>query len=92
MLQRKAASGREFRCVQAFPHGKKGPYIRPALRGGAGVYDLGRMTTPVTRYAVTALGVNGGLHVRLSPYDPDIALIEFLDNKGMNIDKATERK
>lgn len=62
------------------------------LSGGVGVYDLGRMTTPVTRYAVTALGVNGGLHVRLSPYDPDIALIEFLDNKGMNIDKATERK
>ncbi|NLA08005.1 MAG: nucleotidyltransferase, partial [Firmicutes bacterium] len=62
------------------------------LSGGASVYDLGRMTTSVTRYAVTALGVSGGLHVRLSPYDPDIVLIEFLDDKGMNIDKSTERK
>jgi len=62
------------------------------LSGGAAVYDVGRTTTPVTRYAVTALGVAGGLHVRLSPYDPDIALIEFLDDKGMNIDKATERR
>lgn len=62
------------------------------LSGGVSVYDLGRMTTPVTRYAVTALEVNGGLHVRLSPYDPNIVLMEFLDEKGLNIDKSTERK
>ena len=62
------------------------------LSGGAGVYDLGRMTTPVTRYAVSVLEVSGGIHVRLSPYDPDIALIEFLDEKGLNIDKPTERR
>ena len=36
--------------------------------------------------------MNGGLHVRLSPYDPNIALIEFLDEKGLNIDKSTERR
>ena len=28
------------------------------LSGGVSVYDLGRMTTPVTRYPVTALEVN----------------------------------
>lgn len=62
------------------------------LSSGTNVYDLGRMTTPVTRYAVAALGVAGGVHVRLSPYDPNIGLIEFLDEKGINIDKSIERK
>lgn len=62
------------------------------LSSGTNVYDLGRMTTPVIRYAVAALGVAGGLHVRLSPYDPNIGLIEFLDQKGINIDKSMERK
>ncbi|MDI6637462.1 MAG: mannose-1-phosphate guanyltransferase [Bacillota bacterium] len=62
------------------------------LSSGTNVYDLGRMTTPVTRYAVAALGVAGGLHVRLSPYDPNIGLIEFLDEKGINIDRSMERK
>jgi len=62
------------------------------LSSGTNVYDLGRMTTPVTRYAVAALGVAGGLHVRLSPYDPNIGLIEFLDQQGINIDRSMERK
>ncbi len=62
------------------------------LSSGTNVYDIGRMTTPVTRYAVAALGVAGGLHVRLSPYDPNIGLVEFLDEKGINIDTSMERK
>ncbi|MGE5586239.1 MAG: sugar phosphate nucleotidyltransferase [Bacillota bacterium] len=62
------------------------------LSSGTDVYDLGRMTTPVTRYAVAALGVAGGLHVRLSPYDPNIGLVEFLDEKGINIDRSMERR
>jgi mannose-1-phosphate guanylyltransferase/phosphomannomutase len=66
--------------------------ISGLLSGGAKVYDLGRMITPVTRYAVAALEMSGGLHVRLSPYDPGIVLIEFLDEKGMNIEKSTERR
>ncbi|HHV63110.1 MAG TPA: NTP transferase domain-containing protein [Firmicutes bacterium] len=66
--------------------------ISGILASGVSVYDLGRLTTPVTRYAVATLGVKGGLHVRLSPYDPNIILIEFLDEKGINIDKGFERK
>jgi mannose-1-phosphate guanylyltransferase/phosphomannomutase len=62
------------------------------LSSGTNVYDIGRMTTPVTRHAVAALGVAGGLHVRLSPYDPNIGLVEFLDERGLNVDRSMERK
>lgn len=62
------------------------------LSSGVSVYDLGRLTTPVTRYAVATLGVKGGIHVRLSSYDSNIVLVEFLDERGINVDKGLERK
>lgn len=61
------------------------------MAAGIDVYDLGTMTTPVTRYALVALGAKGGVHLRISPKDPDGVLIEFMDAQGMNVDKNTER-
>lgn len=66
--------------------------IAGLLSSGVHVTDLGKMTTPATRYATAVLDVQGGLHVRLSPYDTDFVLIEFLDDRGINIAKNLERK
>jgi len=65
--------------------------ISGLLAAGVDVYDLGTMATPVTRYALVALGVKGGVHLRINPHDHEGILIEFFDEHGLNIDKATER-
>ncbi len=61
------------------------------LSGGANVTDIGTMPTPVTRYAITLFQAIGGINIRLSPYDPNFLIIEFLDSKGLNISKGEER-
>lgn len=62
------------------------------LGAGVDVYDLGTMTTPITRYAVTVLGAKAGLHLRVSPQNPENVLIEFIDEKGLAIDRGMQRK
>ncbi|HHY46825.1 MAG TPA: NTP transferase domain-containing protein [Firmicutes bacterium] len=62
------------------------------LSCGVDIFDLGHITTSVTRYAVSALGAQGGVHVRVSPYGPDAVLLEFLDPAGINISRDLERK
>ena len=37
-------------------------------------------------------GASGGLHVSLSPRDPDQTLIQFFDGEGKNLDRGGERK
>ncbi len=59
---------------------------------GAAVADLGDATTAVARYGVPALRAAGGMHARVSPTDDNVTVIEFLDSRGINIDKALERK
>lgn len=66
--------------------------IAGLLSSGVSVTDLGKQTTPAVRYATAVLDVQGGIHVRLSPYDSNFLLIEFLDEKGINIPKSLERK
>ncbi len=59
---------------------------------GTNVQNLEATAIPVARYIVPTLSVEGGLHVRLHPERPDSLLIEFFDNKGINISKAREKK
>ena len=61
------------------------------LSSGVDVYDLGTIATPITRYAVSLLGAKGGVQVRVSPNNPSNVLLEFIDEKGINISKAVER-
>lgn len=61
------------------------------LSSGCNVLDLGKVITPVSRYAVRTLGVNGGVHVS-SLNNGDKILLSFFNNKGANISKAEERK
>ncbi|MGA8534416.1 MAG: sugar phosphate nucleotidyltransferase [Candidatus Tumulicola sp.] len=65
--------------------------IAGALSVGVNVQDLREQPTPVSRYSVRASG-DACIHTGISPSDSDRFLLEFFDNHGVNIDKATERK
>lgn len=65
--------------------------VSGVLSVGVGVYDLGTMTTPMTRYALMSLGAKGGVHIQVNPDDPQGVVLEFMDPLGLNIDKNTER-
>jgi mannose-1-phosphate guanylyltransferase/phosphomannomutase len=59
---------------------------------GVHVQNLEATAIPVARSAVPTLKVTGGIHVRVHPERPDQILIEFFDEKGINISKAKEKK
>ncbi|HHT48963.1 MAG TPA: NTP transferase domain-containing protein [Firmicutes bacterium] len=62
------------------------------LGTGIDLYDLGQTATPVTRRAVVALAAAGGIQLRVSPLAPEDLLVEFIDDQGLNINRALERK
>jgi mannose-1-phosphate guanylyltransferase / phosphomannomutase len=59
---------------------------------GINVQDLEATAIPVSRLIIPTLSVAGGLHVRLHPDRPGYLLIEFFDDRGINISKAQEKK
>jgi len=59
---------------------------------GINIQNLDATSIPVARTVVATLHVAGGIHVRLHPDRPDYILIEFMDQKGINISKAQEKK
>lgn len=62
------------------------------LSTGVNVLDVRTLPIPVVKYSVSNLFAKAGVHVRISPYDREKILIEFFDDKGIAIDKGTERK
>ncbi len=59
---------------------------------GINIQNLDATAIPMARTVVPTLKVAGGIHVRLHPDRPDYILIEFMDQKGINISKAQEKK
>jgi mannose-1-phosphate guanylyltransferase / phosphomannomutase len=59
---------------------------------GINVLDLRSVPIPVARHHTRAVGAAGGVHVRLSPFDARVVDIKFFDRRGLDLDKATERK
>jgi mannose-1-phosphate guanylyltransferase/phosphomannomutase len=58
---------------------------------GINVRDLRSVPIPVARYITRKIGAAGGLHVRLSPHDGRVVDIKFMDDRGLNLSKNTER-
>jgi len=58
---------------------------------GCHILDLGTIVTPVSRYGVRTLGVNGGIHVSSTNKGEEV-YISFFNDKGANISKSEERK
>jgi mannose-1-phosphate guanylyltransferase/phosphomannomutase len=65
--------------------------ISGLLSVGIHVLDLRSYPLPLARYAVR-VGGDGGVHVRVSPTDPNALIFEFFDSVGITTDKNTERK
>ncbi|MEG3439493.1 mannose-1-phosphate guanyltransferase [Pannus brasiliensis CCIBt3594] len=59
---------------------------------GIHIQNLQAMALPISRTLVAKLKVAGGIHVRIHPDRPDSLLIEFIDEKGINISKSREKK
>jgi mannose-1-phosphate guanylyltransferase / phosphomannomutase len=59
---------------------------------GINVLDLRNVPIPVARHYTRMIGASGGVHVRLSPFDARVVDIKFFDRRGLDLDKATERK
>lgn len=67
-------------------------FIAGLLSAGIEVYDFGKMLLPVTRSAIRFYRMAGGIHISTSTDDAARLFIDFLDKKGSNIDRGTERK
>ncbi|MGI6686458.1 MAG: sugar phosphate nucleotidyltransferase [Bacillota bacterium] len=61
------------------------------LSVGCNTLDLGKVVTPISRYGVRKLGVNGGIHVNAMNRGAEVC-ITFLNHRGANITKGEERK
>lgn len=59
---------------------------------GVNVLDTRSVPIPVARHYTRQTGAAGGVHVRLSPFDARVVDIKFFDRRGLDLDKATERK
>jgi len=59
---------------------------------GVNIQNLDATAIPMARTVVSTLSVVGGIHVRVHPDRPDYILIEFIDQMGINISKAKEKK
>ena len=59
---------------------------------GVNIQNLEATAIPVARTVIPTLKVAGGIHVRLHPDRPDHILIEFFDDKGIDIPKGKEKK
>src|SRR5579884_544076 len=66
--------------------------ISGLLSVGVNVLHTRSMPPPIARHSILGSQAGGGVHVRLAPNNPRMALIEFFDQNGINLSKSAERK
>lgn len=59
---------------------------------GAEVYDLGTGITPMHRFAIRKYNYSGGIHIKISPRQPEAINIILTNEKGSNLPRNKERK
>ncbi len=59
---------------------------------GVNVQDLRDCPAPVARFAVTNSACQGGIHIRISPFDNQSLQIQFFNERGIDIDEDLQRK
>ena len=83
-------------CVNRDAHRTPRMIKRAIISGlpsaGIDVWDLEDVPLPVARYYVRTTDAAGGVHIRLSPFDPRTIDIKFFDAQGQDISKNSERK
>lgn len=66
--------------------------ISGALSSGMEIIDIGSVISPVARYTVRYLGLDGGIHIRCEDNDTDKIHISLMDKNGANLPDSLERK
>jgi mannose-1-phosphate guanylyltransferase/phosphomannomutase len=59
---------------------------------GVNILDNEGMPLPVSRHSIRANNASGGVHIRLAPDQPNLALIEFFDKNGIYLSTNGQRK
>lgn len=67
-------------------------FISGILSVGVEVFNMSSLLTPLARYAINFLSVEGGIHIKLSNANRDKLRVDFMDSKGTSISRTTERK
>ncbi len=77
------------------PHRSPRMLKRGAISGlpsaGVNVSDVGSVPIPVARFITRSGDAQGGMHVRLSPFDNRVVDIKFFDASGQDLSKDAER-
>jgi len=58
---------------------------------GVNVLDVRSLPIPVARFFTRSISAQGGVHVRLSPYDSRLVDIKFFDGRGQDLGQNSER-
>jgi mannose-1-phosphate guanylyltransferase/phosphomannomutase len=66
--------------------------ISGVLSTGVNISNLETVPIPVNRFEIRSLKSQGGFHVRMSPFDPDVIDIKFFDAHGMDLSSNSEKK
>jgi mannose-1-phosphate guanylyltransferase/phosphomannomutase len=61
------------------------------MSAGTNVYDLRSTPIPMVRHELRNGKASGGVHVRQSPFDPDLTDIIFLDSDGRDLSTSKTR-
>ncbi len=81
--------------VNRDPHRSSRMIKRALISGlpsaGNDVLDVRTLPIPVARYHVRAVRAAGGVHVRVSPFDPRVVDIRFFDADGLSLTREQER-
>ena len=59
---------------------------------GCNTLDLRSMPLPIMRHTIRGTGASGGMYVRPAPENPRLLQIELMDENGIYLSKAAERK
>ena len=96
-----AAYGTELKegsriCISSNHHNAsimlKYALIAGALSAGLEIIDIGNAITPIARYAVRFMDLDGGIHVGCCESDPNKIHITLINSKGTNLPDSVERK
>ena len=70
----------------------KHAFISGILSVGIEVFNMSSLLTPIARYAISFLSVEGGIHIKLSDDNPNKRRVDFMDSRGAGISRVMERK
>jgi mannose-1-phosphate guanylyltransferase/phosphomannomutase len=70
----------------------KHAFISGILSVGVEVYNMSSLLTPIARFAIGFLAVEGGIHIKTDIENENLVRVDFMDARGAAISRFNERK